>query len=216
MYFLIDYENVRNGGMMGTEYLQPADHIIVFYSAAAPNMEAKHLTEIKASGCKFEVCRLIKTRKNGLDFYIGTKAGAIFGAGYQGNLVIISRDEGFQAVREYWANCAKPARRVLTSESIERGIVSANEPDQRTALVRQQLKSTDIGQFFSAYEEGLRLRKLLEDAFSGTEFSARTAEMEDILKTGKTPKVIYLDTLHRFGRKDGLAVYKMLKSCAEF
>ena len=35
MYFLIDFENVRNAGMQGSEYLQPADHVIVFYSAAA-------------------------------------------------------------------------------------------------------------------------------------------------------------------------------------
>lgn len=32
MYFLIDYENTRNAGMIGTEYLLPTDHVILFYS----------------------------------------------------------------------------------------------------------------------------------------------------------------------------------------
>lgn len=216
MYFLIDYENVRNAGMQGTEYLLPDDHVIVFYSKAAPNMEARHLTDIKKSGCGFSTCKLLKVRKNGLDFYIATKVGEIVGAGYRGNIAIISRDEGFQAVRDYWTTRAVPTRRVLVNESISRSIISANEPTQRTQLVQQELKLLDIGNFFSAYEESLKLKKMLEEAFAGTEFSSRTGEIEDILKNGKTPKVIYLDTLHRFGRKDGLVVYKMLKNCAEF
>ncbi|MCI9375774.1 MAG: hypothetical protein HFF85_05165, partial [Oscillibacter sp.] len=46
--------------------------------------------------------------------------------------------------------------------------------------------------------------------------SARTGEIEELLKNGKTPKIIYLDALRRFGRRDGLTVYNTLKSCAEF
>ena len=33
------------------------------------------------------------------------------------------------------------------------------------------------------------------------------------MQNGKTAKVIYLNTLHCFGRKDGLAVYQRLKNC---
>lgn len=212
MYFVIDYENVQNAGMRGTEYLLPTDHIIVFYSNAAPNMEAQYLTGIKNSGCVFKVCKLVKPHKNALDFYIATSVGAIFGGGYPGNIAIISKDEGFQAVRDYWSSCAVPSRRILLSENIERGIISANEPNERTKIIHGKLKSLDISSFYSAYEESQKLRGLLKEAFEGTEFAARTGEMEDILKTGKTAKVIYLDTLRRFGRKDGIAVYQKLKT----
>lgn len=213
MYFLIDYENVHNVGMRGTEYLLPNDHVVIFYSGAAPNMEAQYLMGIKDSGCTFEICKLRKAHKNALDFYIATKVGAVLGSGYAGNISIVSRDEGFQAVRDYWSSCAVPPRRVLLNESIERAIISANESHKRTALVHARLKNVDIGNFFSAYEEARKLQSLLRDAFSGTEFVARIGEMEDILKTGKTAKVIYLDTLRRFGRRDGLTVYKKLKTC---
>lgn len=215
MYFLIDYENVHNVGMRGTEYLLPTDCVVVFYSASAPNMEAQYLMDIKDSGCTFEVCKLVKVRKNALDFYIATRLGEIFGGGYTGSIAIISRDDGFQSVREYWSSCASPPRGVLLSDSIERSIISANEPNQRTRLARDKLKMVDIGNFFSSYEEGQKLSRLLEKTFADTEFASRTGEIVDILKTGKTPKVIYLDTLHRFGRRDGLAVYKKLKACAE-
>ena len=101
-------------------------------------------------------------------------------------------------------------------DSIERSIISANKPDKRTALIHARLKSIDIGNFYSAYAESINLRGQLEEAFAGTGFSDRMGEIEDILKNGKTPKVIYLDALRRFGRKDGLEVYKTLKTCAEF
>lgn len=215
MYFLIDYENVQNNGMRGTEHLLPTDHVTVFYSSAAPNMETQYLMGIKSSGCAFEVCKLVKPHKNALDFYIATRTGAIFGTGYSGCVAIISRDEGFQSVRDYWTSCAVPPRRVVLNESIERGIISANEPNERTRLIHAKLKTMDIGNFFSAYEEAQKLNKLLAETFAGTEFAARTGEMADILKSGKTPKVIYLDTLRRFGRKDGLAIYKKLKACAD-
>ena len=73
----------------------------------------------------------------------------------------------------------------------------------------------DIGAFFSAYEEEQKLGKRLKEAFAGTKFASRIGEMADILKTEKTTRDIYLDTLRRFGRRDGLEIYKKLKVCAE-
>ena len=46
MLFLIDYENVRNAGMRGCEFLQPSDWVIVFYSKESPNMETRFLETI--------------------------------------------------------------------------------------------------------------------------------------------------------------------------
>ena len=212
MLFLIDYENVRNAGMRGVKYLQASDYIIIFYSGAAQAMETRYLNAIKNSGCTFETCRLIKTRKNGLDFYIATRLGELFGSGYQGSAVIISGDEGFQSLREYWQSRSKTPRRVFINESIERGIISANENDERTAAIREQLKNQDIGDFFTAYQKNQELRDLLERAFSDTPFSNRTGEMLEILNGAKTSRRIYLDTLRRFGRRDGLEIYDILKS----
>jgi len=215
MYFLVDVENVKNAGLRGSDSLLPTDHVILFYSDSTPHLEARHLEDIRDSGCGLEVCKLLKVRKNALDFYIATRLGEIFGSGYQSTALVISRDEGFQSLREYWANRADPPRRVLVSESIERGIVSANMADRRTAQIRQRMKMTDIGGFHAACEERNRLRRLLEESFAGTGLTGRMEEIEALVKSGGSPKVIYLDALRRFGRKDGLEVYRRLKSSGE-
>ena len=213
MIFLIDYENVNNAGMRGTQYLEPSDTLIIFFSKNAHNMEKHFLLDIQNSGCVFDAYKLINSQKNGLDFYLATKLGEVFGNPENKSAVIVSKDAGFQAVRDYWQCCAKPQRRVFLSESIELGILRANEHSERTELIRDHLLSTDIGKFFNAYKETQKLRQLLQETFNDTEFSNRTEEMEQILQNGKTAKVIYLNTLHCFGRKDGLAGYQRLKNC---
>lgn len=215
MYFLIDYENVQNAGMLGTDALTEEDHLDLFYSSSVPTMHSQYLEEIKASGCDFQIHKLKKTQKNGLDFYIATRLGEVFGSGYGGAAVIISRDVGFQAVRDYWTSVAKRPRRVYLSDSIERGIITANLNDERGERVRRRMKPVDIAAFYAAYQENKRIRGILEDALAGTDYLARTGDIQNILGKGKTAKVIYLDVLHRFGRKDGLEIYRRLKGCAQ-
>lgn len=216
MYFLVDFENVRNLGMRGTEFLLRSDCVVLFYSDAAPAIEQRHLNNIQLAGCGFETCKLLKKRKNGLDFYIASKAGALFGAERCQNLVIVSNDSGFQAVRDYWQDRSGTKHRVALSESIEHGILAANENSERANLIRSYRKNVDIGNFDAAYQENLKMQRMLQETFSGTAFIGRLKEIEEILKPGATPKVIYLDSLRRFGRKEGQEIYRILKTCGNF
>ena len=198
MYFLIDFENVKNAGMFGTEHLLPDDHVIVFYSETSPAMEQRHLWNIQNSGCGFETYRLVTKRRNGLDFYIATKVGELFGV---------------QAIRDFWQECSGTKNRVAVSDCIEQGILSSGENSKRSDLIRSYRKTVDIGNFYAAYQENIKVRKALWDTFRGTAFEPRLKEIEEIIRTGASPKVIYLDALRRFGRKDGQEVYRMLKTC---
>ncbi len=213
MYFLIDLENVKNSGMQGSEYLLPTDHVMVFYSEAVSVMEQRYLDDIQRSGCGFDTCKLLTKRKNGLDFYIATKLGELFGAQRCKRAVIVSNDAGFQAVRDYWQERSGTSNRVALSESIEGGIIAVGESGERANLIRSRRKMKDIGQFYAAYQETLKLQQALRSAFEGTEYFDRLQEIQDIFKTGASPRVIYLDSLRHFGQKDGRKVYRMLKAC---
>jgi hypothetical protein len=214
MYFLIDYENVKNAGMRGTEYLLPSDHVLLFYSAASPNMEQRHLTNIQRSGCGFETYKLLTKRKNGLDFYIATKVGELFGANLCQNAVLVSNDNGFKAIRDFWQERSGTKNRVALSDSIEYGVIASGEVSDRAERIRFNRKTVDIGNFYAAYRENQRLQQLLRDAFAGTAYTDRLNEIEEVFRTGKTPKVIYLNSLRQFGRKDGQEIYRILKTCS--
>lgn len=213
MYFLIDFENVKSTGMRGTEYLLPTDFVLVFYSENTPLMEQRHLQNIQNSGCGFETYKLLVKRKNGLDFYIATKVGELFGANCCNRAVLISNDNGFKSIREFWQECSGTKNQVYIGNCIEHGIIVSGEHSERAARIQSYRKMIDIGNFYAGYQENLRLQQLLQDTFSQTPFANRLKEIEEILKTGTSPKVIYLDSLRRFGRKEGQAIYRILKSC---
>ena len=102
MYFLVDFENVKSNGLRGADYLDKNDYLTLFFSAAAHSCEKRYLEAIEQSGCAFDTCKLVKTGKNGLDFYIATRIGEFYGNGHDDRVAIISKDQGFHAVRDYW------------------------------------------------------------------------------------------------------------------
>lgn len=112
--------------------------------------------------------------------------------------------------------CEGTKNRVAISDSMEQGIITAGESSERADRIRTYRKTLDIGNFYAAYQENHRLQQVLRDTFSNTVFAERLKDIETIVKTGTSPKVVYLDALRRFGRKDGQEVYRMLKACTGF
>ena len=216
MLFLVDYENVGKDGLRGCEYLDGQDHMIVFYSDNRKNAERRSLDHISTSGCRFEVCKLCKTGKNALDFYIASRLGELIGGGYEGRSVIVSNDSGFGAVRDYWAKRSARRRMICLAANIEDGIVGGNEDNERTKYLRRQREMLSIGGDYSAYAEKMRIRAVLEKLFAGTEYEARMDEIQNLIEgKEKTSKIIYLSSLHLFGRKQGLEIYNKMKACDE-
>lgn len=60
-------------------------------------------------------------------------------------------------------------------------------------------------------EKRRRLQEVLTEIFGDTIFADRLSEIQDLLENGENKKIIYLSSLHRFGRKQGLEVYDRLK-----
>lgn len=216
MLFLIDYENVGNAGMKGCNSLNAQDHVIVFYSEARKHMERWALESITASGCAFEICKLYKTGKNALDFYIVSRLGELLGEGYEGIASVISNDNGFQAVRDYWEKRADHKRKIILAACIEDGIVSGNENNERTQQLRRLWEKVAIGGYYSSYLEKERIHAALRKMFEGTQYENKIEEIQNMLEgKEKNSKVIYLSSLHLFGRKGGLEIYNKIKMSDE-
>ncbi|MCM1261232.1 MAG: PIN domain-containing protein [Butyrivibrio sp.] len=215
MLFLVDYENVGSMGMKGCSYLNASDYIIIFYSDAKKNMERRFLENIVNSGCVFEICKLCKNGKNALDFYIASKLGELFGNGFEGITVIVSNDNGFKSVRDYWEKRALRKRKILLSANVEDGIISSNESSERVRELKKLRESLTIGGFYADYTEKLRIKAVIKRLFEGTEYEKMTEQIQELLEKKQTPKTIYLNCLHSFGRKRGLSIYNRMKACKE-
>lgn len=211
MYFLVDFENVRSDGLRGVDYLEASDYFTIFFSNAAHSCENRYLEKIERSGCHFDTCKLKNTGKNGLDFYIATRVGEFYGAGHKERVAIVSKDQGYKAIRDYWDERLPANNRIIIAPSVERSLIASNGNSDRVKRLKNQLSGIDIDVFQARYEERMKLQKILRQIFGETDYASKMPEIQDMIEKAKEPKIIYLDSLHRFGKKQGLEIYRRIK-----
>lgn len=211
IYFMIDFENVGNQGLKGAEYLTIEDRVFIFYSRSCNKVERREWDQMLSSRSKLEICGLKAGGKNALDFYIASKVGEIYGAGYDGTVAVVSKDKGFQALKDYWWSCAKKPHSIVLKPNIEQSIVSSNENSVRRKEIINQLQLLGLETEYARHEERMRIHDLLEKEFKDTVYEDRLERIEEILERGKQRKVLYLDSLKSFGRKDGTVIYNKIK-----
>lgn len=215
LHFMIDFENTGNSGLQGAAYLNPEDSVTIFYSKARYRAESRKIQEIIKSACTFHICKLKKEGKNALDFYIASRIGELYGKGYDGSVIIISNDKGFEAVRDYWKNCAEPPKSVIVRSNIEKGILASNENSVRLRTIKTYLESVNLEEEYLRYEERNRMKKALENYFCNTKYQDDIEKIQDILEEKQSKKIVYLNALKNFGRKDGLMIYGKVKPLLE-
>lgn len=213
MYFLIDYENVNYAGLEGTELLEQDDTIAFFYSSKNDKIVSYRMMDIAASGCSFEAYKLVNVQKNALDFYIASKVGEIFALDPEAQVAIISADKGYQAVMDYWRPRLQVANQLIRSKTIANAIKAVHGEEERKRIVNDRMKLLDLKVEYAKYEERNRIISILEERLGDTEYEAYIPQVVDMLIAKNKPKVLYLNSLKSFGKKDGTEVYRKIKEC---
>lgn len=100
--YFIDFENVNCDGLEGIDKLREEDTVHLFYSASANKITFK--LHLLISTCKAKFCyHEVKTgKKNALDFQLVTFLGFLVGKNKNEQYLIVSKDEGFSFVVDFW------------------------------------------------------------------------------------------------------------------
>ena len=213
---LVDYENVcMTDGLKGVEYLNENDTLIIFYSQCCEKIRAEYIEMIERSQCTFKTYKLIRTGKNALDFYIAVECGFLSSVGEK-QISIVSKDKGFVAISDFFRIKFEIENiTVRIAPNVENALasLSALEDAERKKIIKEKSKSLNIDAEQVRIEERRVFVKKIKELFKGTEYEKKT---ENILRfieesSSKTPKLLYTGSLHEFGRKDGRAIYQILK-----
>ena len=211
IHFMIDFENTRSRGLQGAEYLQEEDSVTIFYSQACMKIEQGRLRQLKQARCSFKLCKLQKSGKNALDFYIASHIGEIYGQGYTGIAAIVSSDAGFQAVKDYWKSCASVPQNIILRPDIEQCIFSSGENSLRQKRIYMEKKEVCLEEEYKKYAEQQRIRNALKDSFSNTDYEGMVEQIMEVVNHSKPLKLLYLDSVKQFGKRDGLNIYHKVK-----
>lgn len=214
---LVDYENVWGAhGLKGVEYLETKDVLYIFYSQCCGRIRAEYMEAIRRTACDFRVYKLANTGKNALDFYIASECGVLSQSG-ETQIVIVSNDKGFKAVADFF-KLRKGIHKtdVVIASNIENGLMALHSADN--AVRRQELedrsKMLDIAVEHARYTEHNSMKRKLRAAFAGTEYEHMISEIFAYADENQNaaPRQLYAGSLHLFGRRNGTAIYQILKT----
>ena len=213
---LVDYENVSTtDGLKGVEYLNEKDTLIIFYSQCCEKIRAEYIEMIEKSKCEFRTYKLTRTGKNALDFYIAVECG-ILGVQGEKQISIISKDKGFGAVSDFFQIQEElDGVIVRVASNVENALValSAPEDEVRKQLIKGKTRTLSIDAELARIKEHRAFVERIVKAFEGTEYEKRTDKIIRFIegRDAKTPRVLYISSMHEFGREDGRAIYQVLK-----
>ena len=97
---------------------------------------------------------------------------------------------------------------------MEQCILSANENRIRTTQIREKLRPVKLETEFARYEERMRIRKILEKEFADTAYEEKLGSIQGLMEKGAGKKILYLDSVKTFGKRDGLEIYRRMKKAA--
>ena len=100
--YMIDYENVKTGGLNGISRLTDADRVIIFYSENANRLTFDLHQRLMASTAQIEYREVSVGGHNALDFQLVTYLGFLIAQEPNGQYLIISNDRGFEYVVNFW------------------------------------------------------------------------------------------------------------------
>lgn len=100
--YLVDYENVNAGGLLGIDSLDATNTVLVFYSQQADTLTFSLHKQLMESRASITLLRVSGSSKNSLDFQLSSYLGYLIARDGQQQYCIISRDNGFGVLVEFW------------------------------------------------------------------------------------------------------------------
>ncbi len=169
-YYLIDFENVHEDGLSGSEKLGKYDHVHLFSSKNAPKISIEKLTRFNSVDLSFHE---IPVGNQSLDMHLVSYLGYLIGinANNKYKYVIISNDSDYDKIISFWKNKNKSL--VIRQNKISNLSNTQNQAKQQTSFDDKAICSSTINTDFS--KKKTQLNSNIQRAVSSAGYSAPTS-----------------------------------------
>lgn len=186
--YLIDYENVRSDGIRGVDTLSENDEVYIFHSMNADTLTFDAHDQLLASRASVFRYKIQKGGKNALDFQLSSFLGYLISEKKSSSFYIISNDNGFNFVMEFWKNQQKDLNvSIVRASSIEKTFLTETEPETTVSE-----ETEDIETNVEIVDESPQIINLIS---SGDTTEQQTTEITEETIKQKKPKT------RRYNRK---------------
>ena len=142
--YLIDYENVESEGIKGIAQLSEEDRVVIFYSHNADTITFEAMDMIFNSKAQVSKYKILCGGKNALDFQLSTYLGYLIHEAKDSYFYIISKDNGFKHVVDFWKRTFRFDGYVYCFATIADGNARQNRFKNATAKERARAMEEEL------------------------------------------------------------------------
>lgn len=206
-YYLIDYENVNSSGLEGCEKLGSSDHIIIFFTQNAKNLD---MTDIADHGnSKLEMIN-VPAGNQSADMRICSYLGYLAGK-YEANkcnIIIVSKDKDYDDVINYWKE--KSNLNISRKQQISKRTQENTDKKEESSKPKETSKESSQ----ESVDKKKKLNQEVIKAVSAAGFAASVANTVAQISTNLYGRERFLSDVHNelINRySDGGKVYNAVK-----
>ncbi len=214
-FYLVDTENVGSVWVDLLPSLGKQDRLLLFYTVNSSGISYEDLLRLVGQEQKYEMIQCF-TGRNGLDFQLVSYLGYLIKSNGKAEYVIISNDNGYDAVVRFWEARDISVSRIRGS-ALRRSLEQETEKDDKLQETEDEIKhavSVEVKKKTTAKKNS---RKKMPDVdlsiWLPEETKGETDRMIEVFQQENRGEVhkIYLGFVKRFGQEKGLAFYRALK-----
>ena len=180
--YLIDYENVKSEGIKGIAQLSEEDRVVIFYSHNADTITFEAMDMIFNSKAQVSKYKILCGGKNALDFQLSTYLGYLIHEAKDSYFYIISKDNGFKHVVDFWKRTFRFDGYVYCFATIADGNARQNRFKNATAKERARAMEEELAAMSEELEAqgDSDLEESEEDSAPETKEAVEGAVNEDV------------------------------------
>lgn len=207
-YYLIDFENVNEDGLAGSEKLRNHDHVHLFSTRNAPKISIDKLASFNSTNLSSHI---IPVGNQSLDMHLSSYLGYLIGTNANANCkyVIISKDSDYDNVVSFWKEQynSNITRRAKISACTAK--TNSNAPVSQNANIIKQTRKPN-----TASEYKTQLNAKIQQAVSKAGYSHETSNKVASIVAKHYGQNTFICDVHNELRKnftDYLDLYKIVK-----
>ncbi|MDY2629347.1 MAG: PIN domain-containing protein [Lachnospiraceae bacterium] len=100
--YLIDFENVKSGGLAGINHIGKEDSVHLFWSARENKISIEMMEMIRSSESEIVMHKAVTGERDALDHQLCSYLGFLAGAKGEKSFVIVSNDKAYDHLIEFW------------------------------------------------------------------------------------------------------------------
>lgn len=211
-YYLIDFENVHEEGLSGSDKLGSHDHIHIFSTQNAPKISFKELALLNSTE---HFSHIIPAGRQSLDMHLIAYLGYLIGKNDHSKYVIVSKDTDFDPIIAFLKKDISPSVSITRQAKI--GEAPPKRSPQKIDDAPPKNAPQKTGDAHMTAQQKIALNTEIQRAVSNAGYTQPTInEVASMVAKhygeNNSKQAIYRAIIKKYGQQPGQKIYRHIRS----